>query len=312
MSRCKPNWQIILALFFSLSLALAPTIAEARAGSSYGSPSSSFGSRGVRTYEPNSAQPLSRSATPAPSYAPSSPSYSPAYGGGSFFQRHPFLTGLAGGLIGSWLFGHMGYAGDGLMHGPSMFGSLFELLIIGLLIYFAFRLIRGWAFSGGWPSGGSLMPRAAGAATPAQPYRGQDINVGDADLNAFQGLHAAIQEAWSAGDLGRMRQLMTPEMVGYFSEELTRNASQGMQNVVANVQLEKGELTEAWEEGEMQYATTYMRWRANDYVTRLGRPPGSPDSLVSGDPRTAVESEELWTFVRRRGGQWLLSAIQQV
>jgi hypothetical protein len=55
-----------------------------------------------------------------------------------------------------------------------------------------------------------------------------------------------------------------------------------------------------------------MRWRANDYVARLGRPPGSPDSLVSGDPRTPVESEELWTFVRRRGGQWLLSAIQQV
>jgi predicted lipid-binding transport protein (Tim44 family) len=45
---------------------------------------------------------------------------------------------------------------------------------------------------------------------------------------------------------------------------------------------------------------------------RIGRSPGMPDYLVSGDPKTPVESEELWTFVRRRGGNWLLSAIQQV
>jgi predicted lipid-binding transport protein (Tim44 family) len=41
------------------------------------------------------------------------------------------------------------------------------------------------------------------------------------------------------------------------------------------------------------------------------RSPGDPDYLVSGDPRTPVEAEEVWTFVRRPGGNWLLSAIQQ-
>jgi predicted lipid-binding transport protein (Tim44 family) len=55
-----------------------------------------------------------------------------------------------------------------------------------------------------------------------------------------------------------------------------------------------------------------MRWRAIDYVTRLGRPSSDPESIVSGNPRVAVEAEEVWTFVRRRGGDWLLSAIQQV
>jgi predicted lipid-binding transport protein (Tim44 family) len=34
--------------------------------------------------------------------------------------------------------------------------------------------------------------------------------------------------------------------------------------------------------------------------------------VVSGDPRTPSEQEEMWTFVRRRGGNWLLSAVQQV
>jgi predicted lipid-binding transport protein (Tim44 family) len=320
MSRRLLSWRILLALLFSVSLALAPAIAEARAGSSAGGRSSSMGSRGLRTYENNGAQPLSRSVTPAPGtprqpgLAPGMPS--PAYGGGgSFFQRHPFLTGLAGGLLGSWLFGHSGFAaeGGGAAAG-SMMGMLLQLLIIGLLIWFAVRLFRGLAFSAGWRGGGpALPPRSAGAAAaPLRRDRGRDINLGDGDLQAFQALHAAVQEAWSAADLARLRRLMTPEMLSYFSEELTRSTSRGVQNIVADVELVKGELSESWEEGDLQYATAYMKWRAHDYEVRLGCAPGDPDWLVSGDPRTLAEAEELWTFVRRRGGQWLLSAIQQV
>jgi len=307
------SWRIILALFFSASVALAPTIAEARAGGSSGGRSSSMGSRGLRTYENNNAQPLGRSMTsPAQSgLSPTTPS--PAYGGGSFFQRHPFLTGLTGGLIGSWLFGHSGYAADGTS-GGSAIGTLLEFLIIGFLIYFAVRLFRRHAFSNGWPGGTAFsMPRSAGAsAAPVLRDRGRNINLSDADLSAFQAIHATVQEAWSAGDLGQLRRLMTPEMLSYFLEELTRNASQGMRNIVSDVELVKGELSESWEEGDLQFATAYMRWRAIDYVTRLGRPPGDPESIVSGNPRVAGEAEEVWTFVRRRGGDWLLSAIQQV
>src|SRR5215467_9369631 len=107
MSKRLPNWRILLAVFVAGVLALAPAVAEARAGSSAGGRSSSMGSRGLRTYENNGAQPLSRSVTPAPQPSPQpgfAPTPAPAYGGGSFFQRHPFLTGLAGGFIGSWLF----------------------------------------------------------------------------------------------------------------------------------------------------------------------------------------------------------------
>ena len=156
------------------------------------------------------------------------------------------------------------------------------------------------------------MPRSGGAATAASPGRGRDINMSDSDLAAFQALHAAVQEAWSAADLSRLRRLMTPEMLSYFSEELTRNESQGVQNIVSDVQLVKGDLTESWEERDLQYATAYMRWRALDYIIRLGRSPGDPDYIVSGNPRIPTEAEEVWTFVRRRGGGWLLSAIQQV
>jgi predicted lipid-binding transport protein (Tim44 family) len=318
MSRQAPSWRVLLALFITATLALAPAVADARAGSSYGGRSSSMGSRGMRTYENNGAQPLSRSVTPQAPQSPQpgfAPTPAPAYGGGSFFQRHPFLTGLAGGFIGSWLFGHGGYAaGEEGGSAASMFGTLFQLLIIGFLIYLAFRLFRGRALAGGGASAGfGWPPGAAGArAAPVARNRGRDTNVSDADLNAFQSIHAAVQEAWSAGDLTPMRRLMTPEMLGYFSEELTRNTSQGVRNVISGVQLLKGEVTESWEEGDLQYATAYLRWRAIDYVARLGRSPGDPDYLVGGDPRTPTEAEEMWTFVRRRGGDWLLSAIQQI
>jgi predicted lipid-binding transport protein (Tim44 family) len=313
----QPKWRILLALFFSATIALAPAIADARGGSSYGGRSSSMGSRGSRTYEPNGGQPLSRSVTPAPEaprqpgLAPTMPS--PAYGGGSFFQRHPFLTGLAGGFIGSWLFGHSGWATDGAGSGGSMLGGLLQLLIIGLIIYFVVRLVRGWAFANGARGGGAFWPGSGGAAAAAAARgRGRDINVADADLQTFQTIHAAVQEAWSVGDLTQLRRLMTPEMLSYFSEELTRNASQGVQNLVSGVELLKGDLSEAWEESDLQYATAYLRWRALDYVVRLGRSPGDPDYVVSGDPRRPDEAEEMWTFVRRRGGTWLLSAIQQI
>jgi predicted lipid-binding transport protein (Tim44 family) len=289
------RWRALLALLFCLStMTLAPTLADARAGSSFGSGWSSFGSRGSRSFENNGASPLSRSATPTPGWGSN-------YGyGGSFFSRHPFLTGMFGGFLGAWLFGG-GFFGHAL-------GFLITIIVIGFLI----RLLFGFFFgSGGF--GGGMMPRSAGAAAApaANRFRGRDVGVSDADLNAFQAIHSQVQEAWSRGDLGHLRGLMTPEMLGYFNEELTRNASQGVQNHVSNVNLLKGEVTEAWEEGDLEYATAFMRWSALDYVVRVGAN-GGAEPIVSGNPRVPVEEEEMWTFVRRRGGQWLLSAIQQV
>jgi hypothetical protein len=296
------QWRLLIAALFCLTLALAPSLADARAGSSYSGGSSSMGSRGTRTFENNSAAPVTRSMAPvAPTTSsPVGGMSSPAYaGGGSFFQRHPFLTGIAGGFLGSMLFSHLGLGGFG-----SVLGGLLTFLIIGGLIFFLIRLFsRGFAFAGGG------MPRSVGAAAaPAQRYRGVDTTVGDADLNAFQAIHAEVQEAWGHGDLNRLRQLMTPEMLGYFSEELTRNTSQGVRNIVSDIRLVKGDISESWDEGELQYATAYMKWSAVDYTVRVG----GTDEVVKGDPRNPTEAEEVWTFVRSRGGNWLLSAIQQV
>jgi predicted lipid-binding transport protein (Tim44 family) len=311
MSRFLAKWRVLLVLAFGAALVLAPTLADARAGrSAGGSFSSGIGSRGLRSYEFNGAAPLSRSTAPRPGYgAASGYSGSPGYGGGGFWTRHPFLTGIAGGLVGSWLFGGHGYAATG-SPGTTMFGSLLHLLILGLIVYGIFRLFR--RRRGGFATDAmpGAMPRSLGAAAAADP-RGRDIAIADADLAAFQHLHAAVQDAWSHADLARLRPLMTPEMLGYFSEELTRNASQGVQNIVSDVALEQGDLSEGWAEGDLQYATARMRWRALDYLVRLGRNPGDPGYVADGDPTRPVEATEVWTFVRGRGGNWLLSAIQQ-
>src|SRR5271155_41191 len=73
------RWRLIVALLFSLTLALTPSLAEARAGGSFGGGGSSFGSRGARSFENNGAAPLSRTME-----TPSSGLAGGAAGGGSF------------------------------------------------------------------------------------------------------------------------------------------------------------------------------------------------------------------------------------
>jgi predicted lipid-binding transport protein (Tim44 family) len=292
MSIRRPNWRVILAIFCCAGLMLAPALVEARAGAAFGSRPSSVGSRGWRSYE-NGAQPSW--SQPSRGFATSP--------GASIFQRHPFLTGLAGGILGSWLFGHAGF-GAGLL----------RLFLLVLAIWLVARLVR-WMLASARPRGGGAvpMPRSAGAAASPMPWgRGRDVNLPDAALYQFQEIHAQVQEAWSAADLARLRPLMTPEMLRWFSEELDRNADRGVQNIVCNVKFLKGELIESWDEGDRQYATALLRWRAVDYVVERERAPGEAGFVAAGDPRAPVEVEEMWTFVRRPGGAWLLSAIEQV
>ena len=133
------------------------------------------------------------------------------------------------------------------------------------------------------------------------------IPIAEADYNAWGALLSGIQDAWSKGDLMRMKRFVTPEMLGYFSEQLSANASRGVENRVEDVTLTKGDVEEAWEENGFEYVTARLRWTARDYTVRAGS-----NQLVEGDLQRAAEATELWTFVRTHGGQWLLSAVQQV
>ncbi|MBX5454350.1 MAG: TIM44-like domain-containing protein [Acidobacteriia bacterium] len=299
-----------LAILLALVLALAPALAEARAGSG-----SSMGSRGSRTYvappttptAPYTAQPMQRSVTPYP--APNSqtmPGYAPGYGYG-MGHGGGFLSGLLGGLIGAGigglLFGHGFFWG---IHGfGSFLGLLLQIFLIVLVVRWLMRRFLGPqpvfaglnAFARG--AAGGPMPRGGGtAASGAIPITAEDYQ-------AFERILYAVQAAWSAHDINALQRLATPEMVGYFAEQLAEQQSRGVRNLVRDVRLERGDLAEAWAEGGREYATVAMRFSMIDVtVDAAGR-------VVDGSPTERVEATELWTFLRVPGGNWLLSAIQQ-
>jgi predicted lipid-binding transport protein (Tim44 family) len=72
------------------------------------------------------------------------------------------------------------------------------------------------------------------------------------------------------------------------------------------VKLEQGDLSEAWSEAGLDYATVAMRFSMIDATHRIG-----DGSIVAGSDKARTEATEVWTFLRSRGGKWILSAIQQ-
>ena len=221
---------------------------------------------------------------------------------------------LAAGFIGAGLFGML--FGHGFMGGMGGFASILGLLLqIGLVLIVA-RLAWAWwqrrkqpAMAGGpslrdnhsdgRPASGGFAGFGGGSAAPAD----EPIEVTPADFDAFEKLLGDIQTAYGKEDLGALRVHMTPEMLSYFSEELARNASRGVVNQISDVKLLQGDLSEAWREINDEYATVAMRYSLNDKI--VDRATGR---VVEEEPS---EATEFWTFRRARGGEWLLSAIQQ-
>jgi predicted lipid-binding transport protein (Tim44 family) len=299
-------------------LLLAPAIADARLGGG-----SSMGSRGGMTFSappptrtaPGSVAPMQRTLTPnspAPGYtAPGSaaPGYAP---------RSPFMSGLMGGLIGAGIGGMLfggGFFGHGLGFGGFL-GFLLQIFLIVMVGRFLWRRFMGGqsVFAGGpglyarsGAPGGIMGSGVAGggSAAPPQPSGGPPVAITQADFQEFEQLLQAAQAAWSARDLNALRGMSTPEMVGYFSEQLSDLASRGVTNTVTDVRLESGDLAQAWAESGREFATVAMRFSMID-VTRDGG-----GHVIDGSVAERVLVTEVWTFVRARGGHWILSAIQQ-
>jgi predicted lipid-binding transport protein (Tim44 family) len=312
--------RFLLPICLVVAALAMPHQADARAGGG-----SSSGSRGSRTYtpSPSTAAPIQRSVTPtpppqqpqpAPQYAPrpATPGYYPQ----PMAPAHPFLSGMAGGLagmaIGHMLFGSQGMAmgmGGGGMGGGMGSPGLIHFLIVGLLIFLAFRIIRSLMSGGGMSFGNNnaFSGMAMAAPQPMPRVVGTPIQLLESDAAQFSQLFLDIQRAWSANDFARLQQDMTPEMLSYFNEELSANNSRGVVNRVENINIQSMDPVESWHEYNLDYASVKIRWTANDYMAPIGSAAGS--QAITSSPSTA---QEQWTFVRSPGGRWLLSAIQQM
>jgi hypothetical protein len=211
-------------------------------------------------------------------------------------------------LFGGGFFGHgLGFGG--------FLGFLLQVFLIVMIGRFIWRMIMGGRspmfaggpglFARGGPPGGMTGGMMGGAAVPRPAGGPPPITIAPADFQEFEQLLKATQAAWSARDLNALRGMATPEMVGYFSEQLSEQASRGVTNTVTDVRLESGDLAQSWAEAGREYATVAMRFSMID-VTRDGA-----GRVVDGSVNERVLVTEIWTFVRARGGHWILSAIQQ-
>ena len=310
---------IAVVVSLAVPLAMAISAADARVGGG-----SSSGSRGSRTFSappstttaPGTAQPMNRTFTQPGSPGVGAPAAAGAAAKGGFFNRPGMgmLGGLAAGFLGAGLLGML--FGGGMFSGLGGLSSIFGLILQIGLILIVVKLAMSWwqrrhtpatAFAGG-PAAGpapaqnsfrSGMGFGLGSASPAP------LEILPADYEAFERLLGEIQAAWSNEDVAKLHTLATPEMVSYFTKDLEQNKANNDINKVSDVKLLQGDLSEAWREGETDYATVAMKISLVDQTFERGT-----NRLVEGSA-TPVEVTEVWTFARQRGGHWEVSAIQQ-
>jgi predicted lipid-binding transport protein (Tim44 family) len=309
----------LLALF-ALAAVSTMVIADADAR-----PGASFGSRGSKTFSappstataPNAAAPINRTMTQPGSPGMAAPGARPPITQPGGFGRG-LMGGLLGGLLGAGLFGML--FGGGFLGGIGGLASIFGLLLqVGLVAVVGVLLFRWWqrrsqphAAYAGMSQGADVSQRSAlgglgfggfggGAPAPAT----EALAITPDDFSTFERLLGEIQTAYGREDLSSLRSRLTPEMLSYYAEELSENASRGVVNQLSDVKLLQGDLAEAWREGDKEYASVAMRYSLKDqYVDR------ATGKAAQGN-EAPQQATEVWTFTRVRGGNWLLSAIQQ-
>jgi predicted lipid-binding transport protein (Tim44 family) len=287
----------------------------------------SFGSRGTRTYTappstqtaPTAVKPVEKSITQPGAPTSVTPATKPIAGAPAASRFGSGFGGmLLGGLLGAGLFGLL--SGAGLFGGMTGFASLLGLLLQAALIagvvYVAMSYFRGrqqpqavYGPAGGGPTvrgaSGEALGGAIGASSALPP-----LVIGQGDYDAFERLLGQVQGAYSREDVDALGEMVTPEMLSYFSRDIADYKRKGVRNEVTNVKLLQGDLAESWREAGTDYATVAMRFSLRDAL--VDRNTGRP---VGGDIVEPEEATEVWTFRRDHNAPvqgWQLSAIQQV
>ncbi len=324
---------LVLSVIFLFGLAVVlESTAWARAGGGRSS-----GSRGSRSFS-SPSMPSRPSPSPSPGVTPRPSQPSPGFGApsspGMARSPSPFWSGLAGGvaggLLGNMLFGSRGYAGTGGGFGGSGIG-LFDLIIIGAMIYFGYRLFFRRRrepepvyyeesrteplpqYGGGTPYYGSgSQPYTQ---EPSEVDRGmEEIARFDPSFNpesfkeTVEDMFFRIQAGWMNRSLDGLHNLLTPEMSDYFDTEFARMKQQGIVNRLENIAVRKVEPSEVWQESGKDFITVLFTANLLDYTVddRSGQ-------VIAGDKLNPVKFQEFWTFSRDIGSrQWQLSGINQL
>ena len=152
----------------------------------------------------------------------------------------------------------------------------------------------------GWTPGFSAAPAP----------RADELGLGQPDVDAMEQVFLEVQAAYAAEDYNRVRERTTPEIMSFLAEELGTNASEGRRNEIRDIRVLSREVTEAWREGDIDYATLGVRFTSLDWM--VDRATGQ---VAAGDPARPIETSEYWTFVRPvqafGAAPWKVTAIQE-
>ena len=249
------------------------------------------------------------------------PMASTANGGAATMARSN--TGLLGGLFGGLLAGtFLGSLLGGHGMGGGMLGGVFNLIILGMLVYFGVKLFR--RFRGGQSEADSRQtyrsydaprePEAPGqysqggawdslrSQQPAQQAAEQGENEvvlpADFDQDEFlRGAKAAytrLQSSWDRRDLDDIANFATEDVMRELREQAKADPNPGKTEIL----LVNASVIEVRDEGDLRRVAVYF------------------DVLMREDQRAARPEQvrEVWHFVcsRAAGDSWKLDGIQQL
>jgi predicted lipid-binding transport protein (Tim44 family) len=304
---------IVITLLISVSCLTQN--AEARAGSG-----SSMGSRGSRSYSPPAASRPTQQSAPYQATQPS-PYQSPQPAGGGFFRS--MAGGIAGGLLGGMLFRGLGFGG-GMGGGGGGIG-LFEILLIGGIIYLIYRFVKkrndttGSYQNAETANYQTIEPSSYQQPTLAYAAPQEDVATGLNHIrqmdytfdeqrftDGVMDLFFKIQGAWMNRDLSPAATLLTTQMRQNLQSDIDTLLRDHKINRLENIAVRSVQIIEAWQESGQDYITTLVYANLLDYTT------DDAGQVISGSKTDPVKFEEYWTVTRPVGNNpWQLSAIDQ-
>jgi predicted lipid-binding transport protein (Tim44 family) len=306
-----------------------PSEALARAGRGM-SGGRSMGSRGSRSMGP--VQPYKPSVRPTTPTRPGVPTATPSSPGstGSFWRGlgGGILGGLAGSMLGRWLFG-----GSTAQAAPESGGfggfNLIDLILLGGIGFFIY-----WLITRRRREQAAALPQAHQSSmadsTTQPPYNEEqppppaepewDLEKGLFRIQQLDPLFAEdkfkdqamdyffkIQGAWVDRDMSTVKHLLTTDMFDLLQEDAEKMRSDGLINRLENIAVREVNSTEAWQESGQDYLTLRVYATLLDFT--LDEKTGE---IVAGSKIEPVKFEEYWTFTRPVGNNpWQLSAISQ-
>ncbi len=307
-------------------------LAEARAGGgrSSGSRGSQSSSAPRQTFSPPPSRPQTApppaAVTPGQQQRPGMATPAPSPSGFGSFGRGlagGLAGGLVGGMIGNMLFGGSGHAAGPMGGGGCTSIGLFDILIIGGLLYLGYRMLNrrrqeAYQFNDLGGSAGSSPTPWQATETPPLPgfdlqteldtIRRTDPSFNETSFKEMaQDVFFKLQGAWMRQDASLIKGLATPELSEILGKDLQELKTKGQINKLENIAVRQVEISEVWQEQGQDYLTVGFLANLLDYTVDA-----NTNLLLAGSDTEPVKFEEYWTFVRPTGGgTWKLTAITQ-